>query len=420
MPLDAVNFYPKGPVKSSDLRQFYDLATGVMTDQPVTYRNTLSIGGNQGLTTVPLKIYGAVGQNSNLIDLYTDRTAPQPGFGFNAIGSFAWGPGGAAAQDTFLSRLGTQHGVAGDTAGLLISPRLDVVGPTTLDGAVTITSNLTLTTGTLTLTRLNFNANAFIRAWATDATYVEVPKLMVTPGNTTLASLIVSGATQLNSTLGVAGAATLSSTLNVTGAAVLASTLQVNSTLNAYGGRINFEGSNAVYIQWRGDLGALYVPYGNGIYTSGITDTGGMTVNGRFVQGGYDAGWNFNVASNPITNGRWYQRANAGAWCYDALDFTYGVGIAANTLVQRDGSGNLSDPRTTGQAAIGGASFTLPNVSGNAGMWRFIKAWGQNLIIYLTNGTFILENTQYGSGQYTLKMGDSVSCYCDGGNWWVM
>jgi len=137
MPLDSTNFYPKGPVLAGDMKQFYDLATGVMLDQPVTYRNVLSVGGNQGLTTVPLKIYGATGQNTNLIDLYADRSAPQPGFGFNAAGAFAWGPGGAAPQDTFLSRIGTQVD-ATDRPGLLINPDLRVSSTLTVGVSISL------------------------------------------------------------------------------------------------------------------------------------------------------------------------------------------------------------------------------------------------------------------------------------------
>jgi hypothetical protein len=139
MPLDATNFYPKGPVTSTDMRQFYDMFTGVMTDQPATFRNVFSVGGNQGVTTVPLKVYGAVGQNTNLIDLYTDRAAPQPGFGFSALGSFAWGPGGAAPQDTFMSRIALQNGHASDTAGVLVTPLLEVAGPLTVTGMLSST-----------------------------------------------------------------------------------------------------------------------------------------------------------------------------------------------------------------------------------------------------------------------------------------
>lgn len=128
MPLTAVDFVPKGPVKSADLLQFYNLFTGVMTDQPVTFSNVLTVGGNQGQTTVPLKLYGAIGQTNHLIDLYADRTQSQPGWGTDAKGDFAWGPGGTAPQDTFLSRIATQNGHSSDTAGLLVNPRLEVSG----------------------------------------------------------------------------------------------------------------------------------------------------------------------------------------------------------------------------------------------------------------------------------------------------
>jgi hypothetical protein len=126
MALNATNFVSKGPVLHADMLQFYNLFTGVMSDQPVTFRNTLNVGGNQTTSTVPLKLYGAVGQTSHLIDLYADPGQAQPGFGFGAIGTFGWGPGGTGAQDTFLSRIATQNGHASDTAGLFVQPRLEV------------------------------------------------------------------------------------------------------------------------------------------------------------------------------------------------------------------------------------------------------------------------------------------------------
>lgn len=229
MPLDAANFHALGPVKSNDMLQFYNLATGVMVDQPVTYRNALSIGGNQGQTTVPLKIYGATGQNTNLIDLYVDRSAAQPGFGFSAIGSFSWGPGGVAPQDTFMSRVAMQNGHVSDTPGLLVTPLMEVDGALTVDGLTTLKGGLASGGGPLNLA-----------------------------GNTSITgTLLVSGATTLQSTLAVTGLATftggittgaggltvgntqINGTLNVTGATVLAgvatagSTLHVNGVINA-------------------------------------------------------------------------------------------------------------------------------------------------------------------------------------------
>ena len=129
MPLTAANFITKGPVLHQDLLQFFNLFTGAMTDQPVVFKNTLFVGGNQGNTTVPLRLYGATGQTGHLIDLYVDPSQAQPGFGFSALGNFGWGPGGAAPIDTTLSRVATQNGHATDTAGLLITPYLEVNGP---------------------------------------------------------------------------------------------------------------------------------------------------------------------------------------------------------------------------------------------------------------------------------------------------
>jgi len=126
--LNATDFVPLGPIRSADLRQFIDLFTGIMTDQPVTFKNTLTVGGSQGATTTPLKIFGATGQTSNLVDLYPDPTSLNPTFGFAALGGFAWGPGGAGLQDTFLSRIARQNGHTSDTAGLLVDPRLEVHG----------------------------------------------------------------------------------------------------------------------------------------------------------------------------------------------------------------------------------------------------------------------------------------------------
>ena len=126
MPLDTTNFHPQGPVKSVDMLQFYNLFTGVMTDQPVTFSNTLTLGGNQNVTTVPLRVYGAIGQNTNLIDMYLDKNQAQPGFGFNGSGRLGWGPGGTAPQDTFMSRIALQNGHSSDTPGLYITPVLEL------------------------------------------------------------------------------------------------------------------------------------------------------------------------------------------------------------------------------------------------------------------------------------------------------
>lgn len=79
----------------------------------------------------------------------------------------------------------------------------------------------------------------------------------------------------------------------------------------AYGGAIYFEGSNAVSIQWRGDLGALWIPYGNGVNTPAIT-TGNLSCQGLYMPSGargdrppyvlaqYGDGWAAWVASDAV------------------------------------------------------------------------------------------------------------------------
>ena len=144
MSLNATNFIVQGPIRSADMKQFVDLFTGVMTDQPVTFKNTLMVGGNQSSSTPPLKLFGVTGQTGNLIELYPTAGSANATFGFGALGNFAWGPGGAAANDTFLSRIALQNGHVTDTAGLLIDPYLEVTGNVKAAGWL-FANNATLT-----------------------------------------------------------------------------------------------------------------------------------------------------------------------------------------------------------------------------------------------------------------------------------
>jgi hypothetical protein len=132
--LNATNFVPQGPIRSADIKQFVDLFTGVMTDQPVTFKNNLTVGGNQGAATAPLKLYGSVGQTGNLLEMYPSPASANPTWGLGALGQFSWGLGGQAVQDTFLSRIATQNGHSTDTAGLLIVPHLEIYGSVVSQG----------------------------------------------------------------------------------------------------------------------------------------------------------------------------------------------------------------------------------------------------------------------------------------------
>ena len=221
----------------------------------------------------------------------------------------------------------------------LFSPSADVLG-IAVGGVET---NRVSSTGEIRFNR----TNARIAAGTGDdpntpgERLVQINALQVTPGRLHASGGLSVSTLTVNTTSTLSGAVTMSSTLTVGGV------LTANSTLNAHGGRINFEGSNAVYIQWRGDLGALYIPYGNGIYTSHGRFTGNVTIDGtvqsgRMVNAGYDAGWEANFGTKVITNGRFYQRGNGSYYCYDAGDFAFSPSVGGNYVVQRDPNGYIN------------------------------------------------------------------------------
>lgn len=245
---------------------------------------------------------------------------------------------------------------------------------------------------------------------------------------TVQATSTLKGAVYCQATLSVTGLATLDS-LDVTTTSRLRGAVTIDGAINSSGtltiGQDLSVGRDLTVTRNATITGTLTLS-GALTATAGLAITGNASVSGLFTaaRGGfggadYGAGYSLSVSQAMATT-FFYQRGSASYRCWDNADFTYGTAPAANTLVQRDASGNISDPRVTGQVTLGGASYTFPTVTGNAGMWRYVKAWGQNLTILLTNGTFILDRTQYTSGQYTLLSGDSVSCYCEGANWWVV
>jgi hypothetical protein len=311
---------------------------------------------NQSLANVFTNVQtihrAAVGNPALQVRLTADGT---PRLAINADGSLNWGP----------SSLQVASGVMTIGSAALRAPSLQVAAGAAATPSLSFSTDpdtgifsggadiLALAVGGVETNRINnqgeirFNrTNARIAAGTGDdpATpgerLVQINALTITPGRLFAASLAVAG------TSAHTGAATFAAGVNVTGNSVFNQSLQVAGDLNAYGGRVNFEGSNVVYIQWRGDLGALYIPYGNGIYTTAGTFTGVLSTSsdlrasGRLIVGGYDAGWTANFAANAITAGRFYQQNNAGAYCLDITDASVSYN-AANKIVQRDGAGGI-------------------------------------------------------------------------------
>lgn len=189
-----------------------------------------------------------------------------------------------------------------------------------------------------------------------------------------------------------------------------------------------------------GANGAVYADVGNLFLRAAagsqvIADAVGMTVVGYAqVNSWLAAGTNLSGTPGDITANRggntgylWLGNASHHVG-FDATNYVmpngnlYVNGAMVATESNAIGLSNkaIYDPQLMNQVTLGGASVTLPTVTGNVGKWRYIKAWGQNLTMLLTNGTMILFGTQYSSGQYVLRNGDSLSIYCDGSNWWVL
>lgn len=75
-----------------------------MTDQAITLKNTLRVGGSQGTTSVPLRVDGVTAQTANMQEMYTLAADAQPVYAVSKAGLIQIGPGGASVVDTTIGR----------------------------------------------------------------------------------------------------------------------------------------------------------------------------------------------------------------------------------------------------------------------------------------------------------------------------
>lgn len=94
------------PISAAHITQFYDLLTGAMTDQPVTLKNRVTIGGNQATGDNTLTLVGVAAQTGLLERILKALGDANPTYGVDASGKVSWGAGGASATDTTLERVG--------------------------------------------------------------------------------------------------------------------------------------------------------------------------------------------------------------------------------------------------------------------------------------------------------------------------
>jgi hypothetical protein len=89
MPLTTGQIATGKGAKASDVRQFYDLFTGAMDDQPVTFKNTLTVGSNQPASGHALVLKGVNDQTGDYL-----RVVPfgevDPVFSIDSSGKMAY------------------------------------------------------------------------------------------------------------------------------------------------------------------------------------------------------------------------------------------------------------------------------------------------------------------------------------------
>lgn len=94
----------ESPIAAAHILQFYNLLTGAMTDQPVTLRNRVAIGGNQDAVDNTLTLAGVTAQTGLQLRLLKLLGDTNPSWSVDINGVVSFGPGGASATDTTISR----------------------------------------------------------------------------------------------------------------------------------------------------------------------------------------------------------------------------------------------------------------------------------------------------------------------------
>jgi hypothetical protein len=314
-----------------------------------------------------------------------------------------------------------------------------------LTGSMTATGTWDFTGATLKLaspTQIGANAGELIRNPVNSATSVSLESadqylMLSSKSGSHLAGNMYWDGTNWNLfNTGLAGAIWIANnggiTYNTATAGANPRTPSTKLTINTSGDLIarylqTNDGSNGIVSS---GVGSLYLR-GVGASYNAIFDTGSA---GVLISSGPLTSVTINnsgtISTGAINSSDWFRLNTASTGLYNTATGT-GIQLTGGQLLYPSGdqivgintaqtlaNKSLTDPKVpSGWWVQANGSYTLPTVSGNAGLIRLIKAWGGNVTIGLTNGTFIIGTTQLGS--YVLQNGDSVSMFCDGANWWV-
>jgi hypothetical protein len=137
--------------------------------------------------------------------------------------------------------------------------------------------------------------------------------------------------------------------------------------------------------------------------------------------GSYDGGQAFNVGGNIQVSSFVYQRGSPTYRCWDNGDFTFGVGIAGSTLVQRAGDGGIQAQNVYMPSASQPGRPTYVAGQNNDGYLRWwpANAVGPPAVARYLMSTLTLPSLSSGggSGQATVNVvSNSLGATIPGGN----
>ena len=312
---------------------------------------------------------------------------------------------------TFRNNL-TAANISG--ANTTFSGNLTVTGSTTLQGTLGVTSAVTLSstlnvTGATSLTgALQFAAGAaYIQSYATDTSFVQISKLTVTPGTTSLAGLTVNGTSTLN------GAITSNSSLTGT-------TFTANNGLPGYAAKdtagtartlLWLDGSNNTVISAGQGGTTRWVDYANSVQRMSIDASSNLSVAGGIWCAGVNASGTVSAGSQVFSTpgGSLYLRGADGnvhidqgsAILYAGNIFTSGRGYFGNQdwgWPLNVGAPNGYSFITAGRAAIGGWDpGQMLNVNGNIFANGNVYTRGNTAYRCWDNGDFNYNTGIYGN-----------------------
>jgi hypothetical protein len=179
MALDVSGVATGQVIQAAHVYQYFNLLTGVMTDQAVSLKNQLTVGGSQGTGAVPLTVNGVSGQTADFFDCTAFGGAAGGVFKIPVSGNVTFGLGLTVTTNGITVTAG---GITVSNGGITITAGGEVItagglqvtaGGVAIGGASSGARFGAYVTGTLTATGANA-AGVWVDATATAGANADV------------------------------------------------------------------------------------------------------------------------------------------------------------------------------------------------------------------------------------------------------